>query len=185
MFAPVEDEQQAKEHTAKVSEMGDTVGTEKTFQQLDGGIAYDKPFGLDGHEEIEVYALVGEHHAKGQQDAVDGSRGSHGDVPSRDKKVAEAGSDTAYQIIDKEAFGTPEVLQHIAEHPKGKHVEYNVLPVGMHEHVGEELPHAETTRGNGVEGAHGGDVVVAIAFQHHGGKEYNEIDDKQVFHHGG
>lgn len=183
VFAPIEDEQQAEEHATEVGEMGYAVGGKDALEEFDGGVADDEPFGFDGHEEVEIDALVGEHHAEGQQDAVDGSGGPHGDAPSGDQEVAQAGAYAAHEIVDKEAAGPPEVFEDIAEHPEGKHVEEDVAPAGVYEHVGEELPEAETAGGDGVEGQHGGDVVVAVALEHHGGEEHDEVDDEEVFDH--
>lgn len=181
VLAPVEYEQQTEKHAAKMREVGYAVGKKETFEQLDSSIANDEPFGFDGHKEIEVDALFGEKHSEGQQDAVDGSRSAHGKAPAGNEQVAKPCANAADEVVDQEAARAPIVFQYIAEHPKSEHIENYVAPVGVHEHVGEELPDAETAGGHGVEGQHGGDIVEAVAFQHHGGKENDEVDDEQVF----
>ena len=60
-----------------------------------------------------------------------------------------------------------------------------MLDISMHEHVGEQLPDAETSGGYGVEGTHGGDVGIPVSLQHYGGKEYDEVYYQQVLHYGG
>lgn len=76
--SPEEDEYESYKHATEVSEMADAiVGTHDTGNELNGSIADDKPFGFDGHKEIEVDAFVGEHHTKSQQDSVYGARGTY------------------------------------------------------------------------------------------------------------
>ena len=162
VLAPVEDEQQTEKHAAKMREVGYAVGKKETFEQLDSSIANDEPFGFDGHEEIEVDALFGEKHSEGQQDAVDGSRSAHGKAPAGNEQVAKSCANAADEVVDQEAARAPIVFQYIAEHPKGEHIKNYVAPVGVHEHVGKELPDAETAGGHGVEGQHGGDIVEVI-----------------------
>ena len=164
MLPPIEDEQKAEEHTAQVGEVCHAIGTEQSLHQLDGGIANHKPLGLDGHEKVEIDALVGKCHAKGKQDAIHRTRRTHGDAPARDEKVAQSCPYTANQIIEQKASRAPEIFQHVIKHPEGEHIEEDMFDAGMHKHVGEQLPDAETACGYGIEGTHRGDVCIPIAF---------------------
>lgn len=103
VFAPIEDKQEAEEHTAKVGKMRNAVGTEEAFQQLKGGISNNEPLGFDGHKAIEVDALVGEHHAKGQQDSEHGTRCANGKEPARNKNIAKSGTYAADDVIEQES----------------------------------------------------------------------------------
>lgn len=77
--APHENENQADEHTAKVSEMGySVVGANNAGNEFDDSVTNYKPFGFDGNKKIEVDTLLGKHHAECKQDAIDGSRCANG-----------------------------------------------------------------------------------------------------------
>ena len=78
MTAPVFDEQETEEHTAKVGEMGHVARGEECREHLDGDIDGDEPLGLDGDGKGEDEdALLRERHAECQKDGIDGARGSH------------------------------------------------------------------------------------------------------------
>ena len=53
----------------------------------------------------------------------------------------------------------------------------------MHEHVGEELPETEAAGGDGIEGAHAGDIGIAVPLEDYGCKEYYKVNYQQVFYH--
>ena len=71
MFPPIEYEDETKQHTTQMCKMGHSVGHGDAFNQLNDSIDDYKPFGLDGHDKIEIDVVVGEKHAKGKQESVD------------------------------------------------------------------------------------------------------------------
>ena len=128
MFAPIEDEQEADEHAAKVGEVGDAVvAAEDALEEFDGYHADDEPFGLDGHQEVEVDVFVGEQHSEGQQKGIDGSRGTHRDMNARHEHIKQSCSDAANKVVEQEAPCAPIVLQGVAEHPQGEHIEEEMV----------------------------------------------------------
>lgn len=150
-MAPQEDEYQSEKHATEVGEMGHVVGTEEAFIQLDDGIADDEPLGLDGHKEIEVDALVGEHHAKGEEYAIDSTRGTNSRCGWKFENQTHSNmggscTESTDEVIDDETLGAPIVLEHVTEHPESEHVEEDMPEAGMHEHVGEGLPDTEESR---------------------------------------
>ena len=81
ILLPQHDEDEAKEHAAQVGEVGNaglvTIDSGKEFEDT---IADDQPLGFQRHRREEKENLrIGEHHAKGQQDAKHRTRGTHRD----------------------------------------------------------------------------------------------------------
>ena len=178
--APPEDKQQADEHAAQVGEVGHAVvGVEKALDEFQRGIADDEPLGLDGHEEVEVYVFVGEGHAEGQQQAVDGARGTDGEAAG-EEHGEQSGAQAAGQVVDEEALGAPEVLHCVAEHPEGEHVEEQVGEVGVHEHICQGLPHAEVASGRVPEAEDVVEVNNVLHAEHVVGQVGECVDDKEV-----
>ena len=165
MFAPVENEDETHKHAAEVGEVGDVAGAEESFEHFDDGVAYDEPLGFDGHEEVEVDVFIGECHAESQQKAVDGSRGSDSDTPSGNQQVDESCTDAADKVVEYKSAGSPVVLHGGAEHPQGKHVEEEMVPSAVHEHVAKWLPKMETSGTEGIQGQHVGDAIHTHPFE--------------------
>ena len=95
----------------------------------------------------------------------------------------EACAESANDVVDEEASGAHGLLHDASEHPYGKHVEEEVLPAGVHEHVGEELPGAEVV---GHEEVQAEDVVEVdvVCGEGYACKETQHVDDEQVFGYG-
>ena len=88
-------------------EMRNTVIRHKNAgQDLDDSITYDEPFGLDRHEEIEVYAFFGEHHAESEKNAIYSPRCADGWVngmrEEHDKDIDEGRTDATEKIVNQE-----------------------------------------------------------------------------------
>ena len=192
MFTPVEDKQEADEHAAKVGKMGHAVvRAEDTLEELDGNHADDEPLGLDRHEEVEIDVFVGEHHAEGQQQGVDGSRGTYGEVNAGYQQMQQSGTDAADKVVEEETAHTPITLQYGSEHPKGEHVEEEMVERTVHEHVGQRLPDVEAVD-VGVDlgrfdapKSHDVVEVDALCAQHVVGGVAEYVDDKQMLNGGG
>ena len=96
----------------------------------------------------------------------------------------EACAESADDVVDEEASGGHGLLHDASEHPYGEHVEEEVLPAGVHEHVGEELPGLEVAGQHEVQ-AEGFIEVDAVRAEGDACKETQHVDDKQVFGYGG
>ena len=157
-----------------MSEMGYIVGSVHTGKDFDNSIANNEIFGLDGYWQREYEHLaVGKKHSESQQDAVDGSRSAdcgheikivgHGHhhgayiyplVIRKDcgilyvlhQLLHQTGTHTTHEIEGEEALGTPHILEHTPEHPHRKHIEEDVLEIGVKEHIGDELAGIEIGR---------------------------------------
>ena len=178
-------------------------------EELDDGIAYDKVLGLDGDGYWEdEQALVGEGDAEGKQDAIDSAGGSDGvpvvevfchrdDCPAKaDLLVAaetvvpvlgrlhqflhEACAQSAREVVEEEALLAHRLLDDASEHPDGEHIEEEVLPAGVHEHVGEELPGAEVAGEEEVQTEQFFEFD-AVRGKRQACEEAQHIDDEQVF----
>ena len=64
-------------------------------------------------------------------------------------------SETADEVIEREAFGTPLLLDHRGKHPDRKHIKEYMAEVRMQEHIGERLPPMERTCGDIMQSANG------------------------------
>ena len=177
-------------------------------QQFDYGVAHDEPFGLDGHGNgYDEQALVGEGHAEAQEYAIDSAGSTHGgpvvevgahghdDAVDVDLLVAaqslvgefnplrtflhEAGAYAAHNIVEEESLRTHHLLHDAAEHPNGEHVEEDVLPACVHEHVGEELVEPEV---GGLEKVEAQQVVevYAVAHGHQFAEKHQQVDDYDI-----
>jgi len=207
----MQNQQEAKQHAAEMREMGDVAIAEETAEHLDDRIPDDEPLGLDGKQEIEIDHRVGEQHSESQQKAIDGSRRAHGvhhiqivahchDMTSAHvntlvlrqqgrvldvlhRFLAQARAKAANQIEHKKALGSPNVLYCVAKHPQGEHVEEQMLEVGVHEHVGEQLVEPEVA---GLEEMKAKDFrqVDVEPVQGESGQKHQDIDNQQVLHHG-
>ena len=60
-----------------------------------------------------------------------------------DEVVYQCRSKPSDKIVDQKPFSAPSVFHRCAKHPQCEHVEEDVAEVGMHEHVGHELPDME------------------------------------------
>ena len=80
VLVPVADHQEAEEHTAQMGRVGHAVaGRGDGREELDGYIAHDEPFCLDGEGEgDDEQPLVGESHAEGQDHGIDGTGSTDG-----------------------------------------------------------------------------------------------------------
>lgn len=136
-------------------EVSDSVGcSDNSVEQFQNHIADDEPLCLDRQKEIEVNGCVGEHQAECGEETEHHSGSSYGvylvqvirngyslvscvDVCIYTaQKVAvhevirnllqQSGTENRYKTIDDEASGSPNVLQGVAEHPNGEHIEEKV-----------------------------------------------------------
>lgn len=94
-----------------------------------------------------------------------------------DHFLHQAGTDSAYHIISKETLGTQYLFKGTSEHPYGKHVEENVLEVGVHEHIGNQLEQLEVRCHEEMQSK---DIiqVYSISFRHNASKEAKDVDDQ-------
>ncbi len=181
MLAPPEDEEEANEHATEVGEVGHAVeGVEDTLENLDGNHADDEPLDFDRHEEIEVDVFVREGHAESQQDAVDRTGGTDGDMQAWHQHIEQPCANTADKIVEEEPTGTPEVLHGSTEHPEVEHIEEDVAEVGMHKHIGEGLPGLELV-GRETEECQILGQIDTTRLQHVVGSEDEDVDDEQMF----
>ena len=212
-IAPIKYQQQADEHAAQVCHVRHSVASlREGREEFDDGIAHDEVFGLDGDWDGEdEQPFVGEGDAKGEQYAIDGSGCSDG-VPSvqvfchRNDDSAEADlfvgsesvvpvlahlheflhescSESAGQVVEEETLLPHRLLDDASEHPYGEHVEEEVLPACVHEHVCEELPWAEVAGQEEVEAEHLFEFY-AVRSEGEAGEEAQHVDDEQVFRYG-
>ena len=105
-------------HAAEMGEMGHIAASAgKTGEQFNGSEDNDHPLGFHGYRrEYKLQDIVGEHHAVGEQQAVDGARGTDSRHPVdgcldqtwslrkrylkiHHKLVDQTGAYTAYHII--------------------------------------------------------------------------------------
>ncbi len=168
------------------------------------------PLCLDGNGDgNDEHLLVREHHAEGQQQGIDGARSTDGgeaveldrklmhdreylsetdrlieteqpDVEELGNLLHDAGTDAAENVIKNEALRTPYALHHRTEHPKHKHVEDDMLPSTMHEHIGDELENVEVLRHEEVQTTQAVEVDNVHLTQHQHRDECKEINDEQV-----
>lgn len=151
-------------------EVSDSVGcSDNSVEQFQNHIADDEPLCLDWQKEIEVNGCVGEHQAECGEETEHHSGSSYGvyliqvirngyslvscvDVCIYTaQKVAvhevisnllqQSGTENRYKTIDDEAFGSPNVLQGVAEHPNGKHIEEKMREIAVQESVCYPLPY--------------------------------------------
>ena len=94
--------------------------------------------------------------------------------------MQQAGAYSAENVIKKEPLRPPYLFNDTAEHPKGKHVEQNVLPSGMHEHVGEELVKVKIGCQEEMQSQHIVQVKVEGALDDQRGKESQQVDNQQI-----
>src|SRR5690606_466959 len=59
--------------------------------------------------------------------------------------MQECRTQTGDDVKIQETFGPPDVLQHTAEHPEGKHIEEQMTQTAVHEQVGYGLPQFKFT----------------------------------------
>ena len=95
----------------------------------------------------------------------------------------ESCTQSAGQVVEEEALLSHRLLHDAAEHPDGKHVEEEMRPVGVHEHICEELPRAEVARQEEVQ-AEQLIEIYAVGGKGKAGEEAQHIDDEQVFSDG-
>ena len=114
-------------------------------EKLDKRIAGNKIFCLDGKEEIKKDVAVREHHAEGEQDAVNSSGSTDGwvGIAHRGEKVDDCSTDTAGKVVDVEFPGSPLIFNFGSEHPESKHIEEEMGAAAMEKHVGQWLPKPE------------------------------------------
>ena len=96
-----------------------------------------------------------------------------------------AGTQSAENVIKKEFLWPPDTLDDAAEHPEGEHVEKNMLEVGVHKHVCEQLEDVEV---GGHEEMKPQNVVQihpqrSLPGQH--GHESQQIDNQKILGDGG
>ncbi len=189
-FPPPVEQAQPPQHAADVGEVGHVAAQARPpHEELHDAVDHHEPLGLDGHgQEDEDDRHVGMHDAEREQQAHDGARSAqqlhvvfarqpHG------RHLNQRRTHAAYHVVDQEAPRPQLVLQRAAEHPQRKHVEKEMLEVGMQKHVGHELIGMEQRIGEPVEragakqrGPHG---------QQRRSHEDQRIDDEQVEHHRG
>ena len=104
------------------------------------------------------------------------------ELPKLGQLLKKTGTDTARNVIKKELFRTPYTLHHAAKHPQGKHVEEQVVPTAMHEHVGEQLVQAEVGGHEEMQSQHVVQHVAAhgVGAHQRADKKCQHIDDEQV-----
>ena len=120
----------------------------ETGDKLNKRIAGNKIFCFDGEEEIEKDVAVGEHHAEGKQDAVDGSGSADRWIGIADgsQKIDDCSADTASKIVDVEFPGAPLIFNFRSKHPEGEHIEEEMGTAAVQKHVGYRLPELEVFR---------------------------------------
>jgi len=102
--------------------------------------------------------------------------------PGKNTEIAHGSADTANQVKNNKPFGTQDILNNIAKHPQGKHIEKQMRYVPVHEHVGYQLPWFEK-RGFPMEQSQ---VIIQVyylqVFQHNGCQENNDINNEEVLY---
>ena len=152
VLLPIFDEQEAKEHATQMRHVCHTVARHsQSREHLNGNIAYDEPFGLDGKREgNNKQPFVGKYHAESQQNTIDGSRRTdshplvqeethlhalttdtdiivgrqalHAIVDILHYLLHNASTDATHNVIKNEFLRSPHSLYHRAKHPEGKHI---------------------------------------------------------------
>ena len=184
MLFPVANHEKSEHHAAKVCDVRYAVARRgHRKEELNTGIENHEPFRLDGNRNRENEdALLGEGHTEGQQNGVDGTRGTHRgpmaqlcgiglddgchavlcdlirgyhvELGKLRRLLEQSGSHAAGDIIKEEFLRSPHALHHAAKHPQCEHVEKEVVPPAMHKHVGEKLVDVEIGREEKVKSEH-------------------------------
>ena len=138
-------------------------------EELDGCIANHEILRLDRYRQREdEYSLIRINHSECKQDGIDGTRCTYGSphveiiahshtgtLTTYHKLIGrhilhdignilscflkEAGTYAAGYVIKKELLRSPDSLYDTSEHPKGEHIEENMLETTMHEHIRKQL----------------------------------------------
>ena len=133
LFAPVENQEQAEEHTAQVREVSHAVGSTQSLDQFDERIEEHKPLGLDreGDRDDEEF-FVRINHTERKQDAVHRTRctNRHGLRMNQAKQLSqllhESSTQSTYYIIKEKFLASPRLLHDTSKHPESEHVEKDV-----------------------------------------------------------
>jgi len=132
MDPPVEDQQETEQHAAQMGEVGHPRGGPgDSGPEFDGAEQDDEPLGLENHRWKQQHQpLVGEGHAKGQQDTEDATGGPDGRVGlatvAGHQQLHQAGADDTDEIVEGEGPGPPDRLHRRTEEPEGVHVQQQV-----------------------------------------------------------
>ena len=130
--------------------MGYGVDGSEAFEEFNGNEDDDEVLCLDRERDGEhEHPFVRECHSEGEEDAVDCSAGSYGEVVGADEAyelacfLGDGSADSADEIIYEKPPRAPCGLKEPSEHPECKHIEGNVPETSVHEHVGDGLEPVE------------------------------------------
>lgn len=155
--SPIENQGSAKQHPAKVCEVGDACPQAgHAEKELEAAKDKDKIARLHGDGRKEEHHLtVGKEHAECEKDTESSAGGSNGRIGiatgakghGADGQLDEARAHHAKEVVGEEALRAPAQFDFPAEHPESQHIEENVSEVAVKETVGENLPWVEADIG--------------------------------------
>ena len=178
-FLPIEDQQPTEEHAAEVGEMGNIIRRQTGYRaeackEFNQGIYNNEYARTYRHrDEKDVHRHIGIEPSESEQDTEHGAGSTDGVehpriIHDRRRIVRTAHirehehpnefldhrrTETADEVIEREATRSPLLLNHGCEHPYREHVKEDMAEIRMEEHIGERLPPMERRCGDIMQSA--------------------------------